>query len=716
MRYLAIAEKNSAMRALQSCYEKNKAVIVGRLGGEIDFLALSGHVCQWLEPRDMEEYRNIKWADLSLPIIPEKFLIKAKTEDYPAQKLAEVRDAVESGMYSHLIVATDSDAEGNAIFTYMARYLGIDNWPTLRFFETSLTEKEILASFLSMTDFYTNERDIRMTDQAITRSQHDWLVGMNGTISVTVRAGVKFNVGRVKAPTLYICYLNDQKISSFVQKTTEQLKVNYLEGFSGVLVGNDLKEIEKDTKEEIQAIIEQLKDSDEAVVTKIEKKQEKKNPEQLYKLSGVQTDTGEKFGFTAEHCQAQVQSNYEKGILSYPRTNGCCVSTEKAKEFPAILKAIATVPELKELVERVTEEDIRRVQANKRVVNDESVKAASHDALIPTAKIPPLDSLTDDERMTYVLIAKRFLSQFLPPLVEDKTVLYADIDGYSFKSRGTVIVDPGWTVLYDRQSKSEIIPEGIEENDFIYVDAFEIHDKVTEPPKRLTEGTLIAEMEGISKYIEDEDLKKAMRAGIGTQATRAEIIKELKAGGFIRTQGKKNTIFITDLGKKYIETLKGFSIINPEEAARWETMFQDVREGKLTFAEARQRTDDYVRSFIEEVGRLNIERITPTGSKFIVADVSCPYCGKKIKNISHKGYFACEDYFNNRACGFVVNTLGGKFTVEDLKSLIKQGRTRKIKNIGKTKDGNTFDAGLKLNPKGSVYVTAFDFGHKKRKK
>ena len=712
MRYLAIAEKNSAMRALQGCYEKNKAAIVGHLGGEVDFLALSGHVCQWLEPKDYPQWKGVRWAELNLPMIPDPFVIRAKYDDYPREKLAEVKKAVESGKYSHMIVATDSDAEGNAIYYYMAKHLGIENWPTLRFFETSLTDKEILDSFMKMTDFYSNERDVKMTDQALTRSQFDWLTGMNGTVAVTVKAGVKFAVGRVKAPTLNICYINNKKIEDFVKKTTFQVKVSYLEGFSGILIGDDQKEIEKDTKEEAQAIIDALCNAEEGIVTKIEKKQEKKNPDSLYKLSGVQTDANEKFGYTAQACQDYVQSAYEKGILSYPRTNCSCVSSEKAKEFPQILKSIAAIPKLKSLVESIKPEDIARVQQNKKVVNDKAVQEASHDALIPTAKAPDIKALSPEELNIYTLIAKRFLSQFLPPLIEDKTVLYADIDGNIFRSRGTVVVDPGWTVLYDIKKKSEIIPSSVEENDFIYVDEYQIHERETEPPKRLTEGTLIAEMENISKYIEDEDLKKAMRAGIGTQATRAEIIKELKQNGYIRTEGAKNYIYITDLGKKYIEMLSGFSVISPEEAAKWETMFQDVREGKIGFNDAKKRTLEYVNSFVNEVQNMEFQKIEMP-SKLTVQGVNCPYCGKQIKDISHKGYFACEGYFD-KSCSFIANTFKGKLTETELKDLITKGHTKKIKSVGVRKDGSPFDCCLKLNPKGSHFVISFDFDRGKK--
>lgn len=707
MKYLFLAEKNSVMRAVEDAYKKNKAVIDEKLGGEVIFTALSGHVCRWLEPSEYKEWKDEKWADLELPLTPEPFLIAGSKEKYASGVLKDVKALIEKEDPDAFIVGTDSDVEGNGIFYLLSENLGITDKPTLRFFEQSLTEKEVVNSLLNMTDFYKEPRDIRMTNTFITRSQFDWLVGMNATIAISVRAGELYRVGRVKAPTLKLVYDNSLAIDNFVPHSDFQIKANYEDNFTGLMLSDDESDGECfETKEKAEEFIESLSDKDTAKVLSIERKKKSSKAPVLYKLSALQGDAGSKYNYSPKETLDTVQELYEKKFLTYPRTDGTCVSTAKADTFSTLIHALTTVEELQEYANNVTGADINRVRKNKKVVNDEEVKRSSHDALLPTETAPNFASLSIKQKNIYLLVAKRFLAQFLPDKEDESTTLIAEIDGRKFKSTGSKNIEPGWSVLYDNKEKSEKIPETINEGDEISVSDIVTHEKKSKPPARLTSASLVTAMENIAKYIGDKYLKDVMTEakGIGTQATRADIIEQLINSKYISCEGKNNALSITDLGKRYMETMKAFSITDPSSAAEWESMFQSVREGTIDIEEAKEKTLDYVYDFIEEIAKAEI-KVTPR--KVETIDAKCPYCGGTIRKL--KWGYACENS-NGEECNFKLSSFNGKVKDKDVIELINTGITRKIKDISKSKTtGKAFSAMLKLSPKGSTEAIRFTF-------
>lgn len=705
MKYLLVAEKDSVKRQIEDVYEKHRGEIVDQLGGEIDCIALSGHVCTWFEPCDYPQWHDVHWNQMDgmLPLVPEKFLIKPVKGDHAAEKLESWKEAVDSGKYSGYINACDSDSEGNLIFYRAAKYLGVDDKPTMRFFETSLTEKEILNSLLHMENFYTNDRDRRMLDQSMVRSKFDWETGMNCTIAVSNRSNETMHIGRVKAPTINLVYKNDKEISEFVKKVTYQVQVKYEDGFNGTLCDSEGQEIEFETPEEASQVIDSFGDEYEAPVKEIRREIKKTSPGQLYKLSTIQVEAGKKYNYTPSETLATIQKLYEGKYLTYPRCDSQYVSPERALEFPELLDTAACVPELSSIVENITEEDVERVKSDKRVVNEKKVKEASHDALLITSNEPDFEKLSEDEKNIYTMVAKRFVAQFLPKLEEEKTVLITEFCGRHFKSTGSVVKKEGWTVLYDKETKAQEIPAEITEEDVLWVDGYIRHPKETKPKDRYTEASLIADMESIAKYIPDEKLRKSLRAGIGTQATRAAIISEIIKDGYVRSEGKTNKLFITDKGKEYIRKLEWSSIIEPQNAALWETVFQDVREGRKSPGDAMVECMQYVNEFIDEV-----DKKCPLTPKFkTVEGLKCPYCGGKI--YEKKYSYQCENA-GEGGCLFQVNRCEGKLTENDLKELIEKGHTKPIKDVcySKSKD-KYYTAALKLLPKGSDKVYVFDF-------
>lgn len=690
-RFLFIAEKPSLMRAVQSTYMKHKKEINDAVG-EIDFVALAGHVCRLIEPSEYEDW-NGKWKDIELPMIPKVFKIDAINDK--KKIISDIKKRIKENGYDGIIVGTDADVEGNGIYYLLENHIGITKMKALRFFEQDQTDKAILKSFHSLTDFHSYPRDVNMTKSYLVRSHMDWLIGMNFTVGFSVKAGFTMKVGRVKAPTLKLVYDNSKAIDEFVPHTDYAISAIYAdesgkEKFKGIYIGEDGKEIRFETEKHAEVFSQTL--GNMAVVEKVEEKTVKKLAEQLYKLSDIQADAGKAYGLTPERVTDLVQSLYEKKYVSYPRTSGRYISTEKAKEFPALLKAVAAFPDMGPYVKKITAADIKRVESDKRVVNDAEVKKASHDALLPTGVIPDLGKLTKDEYNICELIYKRLLALFLPPLTEKKTTVIADIDGHKFKSNGKVVVSKGWTELYKKKAEDNELPKLLK-GDRLSIMRYEPVEKTTTPPARLTQPALIDAMDNIAKYIDDKELKAIMKAakGIGMESSRASIIADLIKTGYMESKGKAMALYITDMGKKYIENLKGFTIVEPSLTAEWESKMQDIREGTKEYEAVHEEMLNYVKDMVHEIESAKIKKEAwKTKSS---TGLSCPLCRSPVMNGKY-GYF-CSG--KNSGCTFSLQetVAGKKLTEKNLKDLCEKGRTSTIRGF-KSKAGKSFEAALRL--------------------
>lgn len=705
MKYLFIAEKADVMKKVEAVYKKHRAQIAGSIG-EIDFVALTGHVCRYLEPREYPNWQGQKWHEMNLPLVPDAFAVTEIDNDFKKKKIGGVKAALKDTKYDGIIVGTDADTEGNGIYYLLCQKLKLQKYKTLRFYEESLTEREILKSLSSMTDFYKEPRDLQMTDAFLLRSRFDWLLGMNGTIAVTRKAGTLFKVGRVKAEVMNIVYENSSACDHFMPHSDYEVHAIYQEGFQGVMSEGG-KPVSFEKKEDAERYIaDNLGGKTRVKVAFVERKKVKTPPPQLYKLSTLQVDAGSKFNLSPQEVLDLVQALYEKGFVSYPRTDGEYISTQKAKELPALVKAAEKVPELAPFIQNFQKADLDRALSNKRFVNDEEVKKASHDALLPTAVKFDLDSLPPMEREIYTLICRRLVAQFFQDLEEEKTTLDAETDGILFHSTGSAVTEPGWTALIPKKSTADVIPRGLKKGDSLTVGSFTAHEKKASPPKRLTLATLVSAMEGISKFISDKALKKVFvqAKGIGTPATRGAIINDLITSGYIEAKGKNNLLYITDSGRDYIKALANLSIIRPEQAAEWESYFQAVKTGAMTLTEGEKLCFGYVYDMIAEVDKMpNPPRKAAPGKD---TGHKCPYCGKLV--LDGKWSYHCEGY--KADCNFSVNKADGKFTEKHLDELLKKGKTKVIKKIVHSqKTGKDYDAAVVLQPKGSQYATAMDF-------
>lgn len=696
---LLIAEKPSLMRELQTVFKKHKPEIPYN----IDFTALSGHICGYAEIKDYDAWKDYTWAEMPLPLIPATWKINVNKDKKKMYK--DLSDMIKANGYDGFIVATDADREGNAIFALLESKMKLKG-KFYRLWVHDLTEPAILKAFKSMVDFHKDTFQKNLTDAAILRGHMDFLIGMNATIASTVSSRMIMKIGRVKTPTLKIVYDNCMTIDNFKPEISYEVEAAYKEKFSGFY--NDRFKTEAEANEFKKKL------GPTATVKQIDKKTVNTAAPALYKLSDIQVDANKAFGYSADKTLSLVQSLYETHkVVSYPRCDCRFISTALAADFDKLLAAVEGVPELTKYAKGVTSAEMKKVASNKKYVNDEEVNRNSHTALLPTGKRPDVSKLSADELNILTLIYKRFLAIFLPPLVEDKTTLITDNNGYEFKSNGKIVKNKGYTVLYNRKTEDAILPD-LKKGDIVHVDKFNINEKTTNPPARLTEGTLIAALENASKYVENKEMQDTLKEskGIGTPATRGAIIKSLFDDGYMeKKKGKKaEGIYITDKGIAYIENLKDFSVCSPILTAEWEQKLKQVEQGELSASDFETEMINYVKTITKELQKTSMKTFTKPQGEVLC---KCPKCGGDI--IENSKAYSCS----NKECGCVLfkedkyfNSLGKKMTKATAKTLFEKQRVKmKLKS---KKTGKDYEAIIKVDfTKGKFASYSMEFPDKK---
>lgn len=682
-RWFFIAEKPSLMREVQKCYRNHQKDIINKVGS-IDFIALAGHVCGSFFPDDYKNHPEWsgKWDEIDYPIIPQQWGIKALDDKRKKETLKKIKSSVSE--YDGIIVGTDSDTEGYGIYYLLEHYLKIEKKKALRFIEHSLTDKEIYEQLLCMRDYHTDPVHKHFTESFLIRMRTDWLFGMNVTRLMTNKCGVLMNTGRVKAATTKLIYDNSMAIDQFVSRTYYYLTADY-GNFKASQIDKHGKYVEYATSDEVKKQSVPLNGK----VLKKNVKDEYTNAPQLYDLSAIQVEAGRLYKMSPKEVLATIQSLYETHkVISYPRTQCRYVSSEKAKEFPDMLKKLLVFPELKPYVEKISVNDIKRVQADKRIVNDKEVEKESHDALLPTDKTPDLSKLSEIERQICLLIYTRLLAQFLPKLRQQKTKLFLQHGDKLFYTTGKMVIDEGWRKLYGSLKNIELplLTEGQP------VTAKEIvpDAKKTTPPKRYTDASIVDAMTNIANQIKDDALRKSLSEskGIGTSATRAQIIDEIIKAGYVDV--KKKQLYITEKGKHLIESFPGIDLFKPEFSAVMDYDMKLIQRGEK----------DYDTVYADTLNKLRktCEQIEQTKVSGPVSKYKCPRCHSYMKEVSW-GY-VCD------ACDIKVPFSIGehKFTESEMNILFEGEKTKPI--TLKKKDGNTFAASLILTAEQGVQ---FDF-------
>lgn len=682
---LLIAEKPSLMRAIQDAY----AVVKPKLGFEIDFTSLRGHFMELKEPEEYDSKWGKPWNIESLPIVPNKFEFKIKNDCKADYK--KIKEMIFSGKYDFIINGCDAGREGQAIFWSFYESTGA-KLPVKRLWASDNTVETLGKALQNLLDCSTEEHLINMKHSSFCRMYLDWLLGMNLSRAASLKISRTLPIGRVMTPTLNMVVTRDLEILNFKPKDYFEVIADF-----GKYKGQWFKETtnEDGERETLTSFSDRAKAEElikslgkDAVVTHVEKKKVPEYAPELHSLSELQKEANEVYGFTASKTLDLAQSLYEKHkILTYPRTSSGALSTNMAKDIYKHLEAIQDIPEVKDFVKNILADPSRidSTMKNKKYVDNK--KITDHHAIIPTTLRPNLSALSSDELKLYLLVVKRFVSIFMNPYVVNRTTIITNIREETFKTTGSTLVAMGYRAVYGKKKEDDVIPE-VSKGEKLEVKGTEILAKKTQPPFPYTDKTLIDAMVKAGKFVEDESMKEILKAskGIGTEATRAEIIEKLRAKNMIERKGK--TIRATPFGFEVINVLKGKDVISVELTAEWESKLQSIEEGTYDKDAFYKEMIDYVVKETDVIVKNLNTKISPLGTKEVIGN--CPKCGSHVV-VTNK-YYICQEY--KKSCDFVFGkVISGKTIPKTEAVKILSGKpSGKMKF--KKRDGSTFEAQL----------------------
>lgn len=740
---LIIAEKPSVASDL--------ARVLGKLSKkedhfENDELVISsavGHLVELYMPEDISKDLK-RWSMQTLPIVPKTF--KLKPIDKTKKKFQELKKLISREDIGLVVNACDAGREGELIFTYVYELAG-GKKPVKRLWMSSMTPQAIRSAYDELRD---GEQMRPLQDAARSRSEADWLIGINGTRGATIqfgrRGGTAATVGRVQTPTLSLVYQREIEIRNFVPRTYWKIVGTFgvhAGQYDGFYQKPDFKKgaDEHDradrlwTREQAEAVIASVKAAGQAVVTE-EKKRSRNAAPRLYDLTSLQREANSRFGYSAGHTLSVAQSLYEKHkMLTYPRTD----SRALPEDYVATVKE--TMAKLEEPyavhAEKVLEQGWVK-GGDKRIFNNKQV--SDHFAIIPTNAAPK--KLRDDEQKIYDMVVRRFIAAFFPPAEYDVTTRLSVAGEHTFKTEGKVLAIGGWLDVYGRgvgQSKAKSAPADGDASDGTgseatlpalgaqdalsaegkgavgekgnparaAINAVRADEDATRPPARYTEATLLSAMEGAGKFVEDEELADAMKEkGLGTPATRAQTIDHLVRERYLERQGRD--LHPTGKAEGLMEFLSSFNIdqlTSPAMTGEWEYRLRQVEEGKLSREEFMagivEQTSDMIRKLGTPPKAEKTEILSPTDNLPLLS--------------THKAWYS-HDEVEIRGRNYPrlsVNKVIGNRKIEEaeLKELLEKREIGPLDGFI-ARSGKTFSALLKLTEKdnGTLRVE-LDFGN-----
>jgi DNA topoisomerase-3 len=665
-----------------------------------------GHLVQLAEPDEYDD-RFKKWRMADLPIVPDRFRLVIRDERSKKQmnviKRLLGRDDVDA-----VVNACDAGREGELIFAYLYEKAGSKK-PVQRLWLNSMTPTAIKEAFGRLRP----GADLSQLEAAArSRSEADWIVGMNATRAATIRLRSAFDgavsLGRVQTPTLAILARREQEIRDFVPEpywvidasfdpTAEPSGRNY-EGRYHAGANPRLK-----TAEEAAAIVADVEGQGDGVITKLSKSEQRQRPPLLYDLTSLQRDANSRFGFPARRTLGAAQRLYEEHTaLTYPRTNSRYLPSDMIPEIKPIATLVGERVEYRDGSRYVLGLDVLPLG---RVINNE--KVTDHHAIIPThADRHPVDKMSDDDKKIYDLVVRRFLAVFHPEAVFENTRVETTVagtgaegGGHVFRTRGKRILVAGWRAVYgesadseertdDDEGREQQLPR-LDEGERAAVTQVASEEKVTQPPRRYSEGSLLGAMETAGKLVDDEELREAMKdSGIGTPATRAAIIERLIQVGYIERDAR--ALVVTEKGINVIRLLGEHALTSPGLTGEWEARLAKIETG----ADSREAFMGDIVKFTEStVGELDAKL---KGVRIDRAKLGpCPVCGREIVE-NRKGY-SCWSR-DDPGCGLVIwkSKAGKSLPVSVARELIKTGRTEKPVTGFKGRSGRSFRARLAL--------------------
>lgn len=642
-----------------------------------------GHLCELKSAQDYDpDYKN--WAKMPMPFIPDSYEVKVKDEVKKQFNL--VRDLFKKS--SLIINATDYDREGELIFSYVYEASRV-KVPFKRAHFSSQTEEGLQDGFKTLL----SEADVEpITNAGRGRSIADAVVGWNMTAKMTLKTQTHevLSIGRVQTPTLNILVERELAIRNFVPEPYYTISAEFTTK-SGETYKGDHAAKKFKTNAEAKAVFDKI-NGKQGTVTDIETKLSKKEAPNLYSLSSLQMAANSKYSFTMAKTLEVAQQLYEAGYTTYPRTDSQYLTEDMEPTINEVLDVLSkNNPTYHGFID-----GRGKVTKTKKYFDDSKVQ--SHFAIIPTKIYPK--SLTADQEKLYDLIARSVIMMLYKEAVIENTKVTTTVEDENFISNGKVVKDAQWMTI-DTVSKDELLPK-LSKGEIVNGE-YKLNEKMTEPPKRFTDKTLLNAMLNAGKEIDDETLKKAMAAmdvhGIGTEATRAAIIETLVNRKYVERD--KKTIYPTERGIQLIQILPIKEIKSAELTALWEQRLNDIALGKESLPKFVADIENLTRKWVDELEEKISEGSVST--KEVIG--KCPVCGKDIVKL--KWGYGCLGY--KEGCKFTIpaEIAGKKINEKQAIMLLEKGKTSTIKGF-KSKSGKLFDAALKVSG-GKV---EFDFGPK----
>jgi DNA topoisomerase-3 len=711
---LVIAEKPSVGRDLAGVLPGTFAKHEGYLESDTHVVTWAvGHLVELVEPEDYDE-RFKRWRMADLPIVPETFRLKSR-DSKTRKQLNVVLKLLKRDDVDNVINACDAGREGELIFAYLYEvYLearGAKSKPVERLWISSMTRQAISEGFEHLRP---GEQMSSLEAAARSRSEADWMVGMNATRAATIRGrawvGGVVSLGRVQTPTLAMIVSREREIQAFVPEPYWLVHASFDLGYQGLWFEGAETRIAGG--ERAQAIAAKVAGTD-GVVASVERKEASERSPLLYDLTSLQRDANRRFGFSARRTLRTAQSLYEsKKAITYPRTNSRFLSGDMVsllKPTAATLEPIHEYAEAARFVLRLESLPLGRV------IND--AKIEDHHAIIPTNVEHEIEGFSDDERRIFDLVARRFLAVFHPPARYAKTTIVTEVEGERFRTRGKVTLAPGWRAVYgqgaggsgrandsgeDEDGEGGELPALTEGQKVLCVSA-ESEAKETKPPPRYNEATLLMAMETAGKLIDDEELREVMKDhGLGTPATRAETIETLIRREYIERAGKE--LCPTPKGMQVITMLEAHPLTSAELTGDWEKRLGDIEHGSGDRAAFMKEIERFTRETVEKIAALDREKLRPERVEL----GPCPRCGAETGEIIRENSraYGCTSWKSREeaGCGFVIwkKVAGRSITPEIARQLLAQGRTNDVISGFRSRGGKHFRARLVLNAEGQI--------------
>jgi DNA topoisomerase-3 len=634
-----------------------------------------------------------------LPIVPDRFKLVVRDERSRKQ-MSVVTKQIGRDDIGEIVNACDAGREGELIFAYLYEKAN-GKKPVNRLWLKSMTSaamKEAFGSLRPSDEFALLEQAAR------SRSEADWIVGMNATRAATIRLRSSFDgavsLGRVQTPTLAIIARREEEIKAFVPEpywlVDASFEADGKRNYEGRFHAGSKPRIE--TAEEAEAIVAACIGRP-GKITKLEKKEQREKAPMLYDLTTLQREANNRYGFSAKRTLGAAQRCYEEHkALTYPRTNSRYLTSDMVAEIKPIAELVGHDGAYTKGAEYVIGLDLLPLA---RVVNDE--KVTDHHAIIPTRSEHNLEKMSSDDRRIYDMVTRRFLAVFHPEAVFENTrveTTVGDGDGHIFRTRGKLLLVPGWRGVYDEVA-AESRPKGEEDEgvdqqlpkleDGETVKTLEIASdrKETKPPRRYSDASLLGAMETAGKLVDDEELREAMKeSGIGTPATRAAIIERLITVGYVERDAR--ALVATEKGLNVIRLLDAHMLTSPELTGNWEHRLGKIERGE----DSREKFMSDIAGFAEQT----VHKLDETLKDVKIPRAKlgpCPVCGHEISE-NRKGYscWARED----PGCGFVIwkAKAGKTLTVPIARELIKTGYTEKPVTGFRGRSGRSFRAHLAM--------------------